>query len=258
MENQRVVFYEDKDFESYKVENIGVIKIKNNVFEIITDLPESSKFMRSLKTIEKDIHIEGILIINENNCLGPIEYQNYLNNVFSKSNTYEKLNHLELSNRETRTRELIILNNLIRQIVHSNKLVVNAAHGEIVTPFFGAAFAADLRLAASNAVYLLSHSSLGVHPSGALPYFLPKFIGQAKASQILFCRDKISAEEALELGIIYDILPVDKFEELAIEKVRKILGKGSNVLKGTKRLLNSNFEDLEKYLNMEECNFLRR
>lgn len=258
MENQRVVFYEDADFESYKVDNIGVIKIKKNVFEIITDLPESSKFMRSLKTIEKDTNIEGILILNENDCLGPIEYQNYLKNVFSKSNTDEKLNQLELSNRETRTRELVILNNLIRQIVQSSKLVVNAVHGEVVTPFFGASFAADLRLAASNTVFLLSHSTLGVHPSGALPYFLPKFIGQAKASQILFCRDSISADEALELGIIYEILPVDKFEEIAIEKVRKILDRGSNVLQCTKRLLNNNFEDLEKYLNMEECNFLRR
>lgn len=258
MENQSVVIYEDEDFESYKVDNIGVIKIKNNVFEILTDLPESSKFIRTFKILEKDTNVEGILILNENNSLGTIEYQNYLTKVFTKNNTNEKWNDLELSNRETRTRELVILNNLIRQLVHSSKLVVNALHGEIVTPFFGASFAADIRFAASNAVFLLSHSNLGVHPSGALPYFLPKFIGQAKASQIMFCTDKITAQEAVELGIIYEILPVEKFEELALEKVRKILDRGSNVLNCSKRLLNSNFEDLEKYLNMEECNFLRR
>ncbi len=55
MKNQRINIYEDQDFESYKIDNIGVLKIKNNVYEIITDLIESSTFFESMDAIEKDI-----------------------------------------------------------------------------------------------------------------------------------------------------------------------------------------------------------
>ena len=258
MENQKKIIYEDEDFESYKIENVGVMKIKDNVFEIITDLPESSKFIKSINSIEKDINIDGILIINENNCLGINAYADYLKNVFSHDQVDEKWRHLELSNRETRTRELVILNNLIRKIVQSNKLVVSALQGEITTPFFGASLAADLRLASEDVIFSLSHTSLGVHPSGALPYFLPKYIGYAKASSILLTTDKILAKEALDLGIINEILPLKNFEELCIEKVNHLIARGNSVMKCTKKMLTHSFEDIDKYLSMEECNYLRR
>lgn len=255
MENHKKIVFKDEDFESYKLENIGVMKIKRNVFEIVTDLSESSKFIQSLSVVEKDINIDGILVLNENNCLGANEYTNYLNKVFSHDGSDTKRTHLEISNPETRTRQLVILNSLIRKIVHSNKIIINALHGEIVTPFFGASLAADLRLASEDAVFLLSHSKMGVHPSGALPYFLPKYVGHAKASHILFCVDKITAKEALDLEIICEIIPKENFEEMCVAKVSQLLARGSNTMKCTKKLLANNYEDIDKYLNMEECNF---
>ena len=258
MKNQNIMVYDDEDFECYKIENLGVIKIKNNVFEIVTDLPESSKFIQSINVLEKDINISAIVILNEKNCLGNEEYTRYLNNIFSHDEINKKWTHLELSNREKRTRQLVILNRVIRKIVRSNKIVINALQGEIVTPFFGASLAADLRLCSEDMVFLLSHTKMGVHPSGALPYFLPKYIGQANASRILFWTEQITAKEAFDLGIICEILPTENFEEISISKCNQIIARGGNVLKGTKKLLANNYEDIDKYLNMEECHFLRR
>lgn len=258
MKNQKIPIYEDKDFESYKIENVGVLKIKNNVYEIITDLLESSIFIKSMDGLERDMSIEGLIIINENNCLGLNGYEEYLKNVFSHKSTNIKHQRLELSNTLTRTRELVILNKIIRKIAQSNKLVISALKGEIVTPFLGASLAADLRLAAEDVIFLLSHAKLGVHPSGALPYFLPKYLGHAKASNILFCKDRIEVNEALDLGLINEILPVKNFEELCIQKVYQILSRGSNSLKCTKKLLGYNFEVMDKYLNLEECDYLRK
>ncbi len=136
--------------------------------------------------------------------------------------------------------------------------MINALTGEIVTPFFGASLAADLRLASEDVMFLLSHAKLGVHPSGALPYFLPKYLGHAKAAKILFFADQIDVNEALELGLINEILPLENFEELCIQKVFQIMSRGSNAIKCTKKLLGYSFEGLDKYLNMEECEYVRK
>lgn len=255
MKNQKSLVYKDNDFENYKLENVGVIKIKSNVFEIVTDLPESSKFIQAMHILEKDPNIDVMLILNEGNCLGSDEYTSYLKTIFSSDEREQKKSYLELTNNETRTRQLVILNSIIRKIINSNKLVVNAMQGEIVTPFFGASLASDIRLASENVCFLLSHIKMNIHPSGALPYFLPKYIGQAKSAQILFCKDLLSVQEAFELGLIYEILPVQNFEEQCIEKVKRIVVRGNNAIKCTKKLLNSSIDDLDKYLNMEECEY---
>lgn len=255
MKNLKSHIFEDTDFESYKIENIGVMKIKSNVYEIITDLNESSKFIQAMDTLERNPNIAALLILNEGNCLGDERYKSYLNTIFSHEENVVTSTNVELSNRKTRTRQLVILNSIIRKVIHSDKLVVNAMHGEIVTPFFGASLAAEIRLASEDVVFLLSHTKENIHPSGALPCFLPKQIGLAKASQILFCTDKLTVKEAFDLGLIHEILPIRNFEDQCIEKVKAIIARGNNTIKCTKRLLANYFEDVGKYLDTEECEF---
>ena len=253
MKNQKIIIYEDTDFESYKIDNIGVIKIKSNVFEIITDLPESSKFMQAMSNFEKDPKNEIIMILNEGSCFGTEAYNSYLSTLFSTDE--QEKSHLRLSNRLTRTRELVILNSIIRKIVNSEKLVVSALQGEIVTPFFGTSLASDIRIVAENVCFKLSHVKMNIHPSGGLPYFLPKYIGLAKASQILYGKDVLSIRDAFDLGLIHKIISEDNFENLCIEEVKQIALRGQNSIRCTKKLLNIENSQLDKYLNIEECDF---
>lgn len=258
MDNNRISLYEDFNFECYTVDKIGVLKIKNNVFDIITDLPKSFRFINYMSLLEKDNNISAIVIFNNKNSLGNDEYVNYINKVTSHKKNEKRFDDTRILNNERRAREHIILNNIISKIVKSCKIIVNASDGEIVTPFFGAALAADIRFATEDTIYLLSHLQLDVHPTGAVPYFLPKLLGHAKASQILLCYDKLTAQEAFQLGLIFEILPADNFEEICLDKVKKIITRGDNALKCTIKMLSSNFENLREYTNMEECEYARR
>jgi enoyl-CoA hydratase/carnithine racemase len=257
MEDHQVKIYEDNDFETYIDESIGIIKIKNNVFEIVTDIPESSKFIQAFDSFENNTAINAILIFNEGNCLGSDEYEKYLNTIFSIPEEEGKKTSIELSNRNIRTRQLVILNKLIRRLVDSPKLIVSALRGEIVTPFIGASLASDIRFASENVSFLLHHLKMNIHPSGALPYFLQRHIGYAKTSKILYGKDQLSLQEVSELGLIHEIFPVQNFEEYCIKKIKEIVLKGDNAIKYTKKLLNYNLDDLIGYLNMEEteCKF---
>lgn len=257
MENSKIIIYEDPNFECYRDDKIGILKIKNNVFEIITDLQKSYRFIKCITLLEKDDNISAIVIFNEKNSLGNKEYINYLNRVTSHKRIENQFDDTRTINKLTRTREHVVLNNIISKIVKSCKIIVNASNGEIVTPFFGLALAADLRFASDETIFYLSHSQMNVHPNGALPYFLPKLLGYAKASQILLCSDKITAQEALDLGILLEILPEENFEELCITEVKKIIARGDNTLKCTIKMLSTNFKNLREYTNMEECEFAR-
>lgn len=252
MNNNRISLYEDLNFECYAVEKIGVMKIKNNVFNLITDLQKSYRFINYMSRLEEDNNISAIVIFNNKNSLGSDEYVNYMNKVTSHKKNEKRFDVARILNREKRTREHVILNNIISKIVKSSKIIVNVSDGEIVTPFFGAALAADIRFATEDTIYLLSHFQKDVHPTGAVPYLLPKLLGHAKASQILLCYDKLTVQEAFQLGLVHEILPSDNFEEICLDKVRKIITRGDNALKSTIKMLSTNFQTLRDYTNMEE------
>lgn len=255
MKDQTNFRYIDDDFESYITDGLGIIKIKNNVFEIVTDIPESSKFLDTLDYFEHESEVTAIMVINEDGCLGNKEYKRYLNSIFKHTENEGKWSHVNSSQRITRTREIVILNNIIKKFIKSSKLIIAALNGEIVTPFFGASLAMDLRLASSNVSFKLSHIEMNLHPTGALTYFLPKYLAHAQAANILYGWDTLSLDKAYNVGLISEIIPADNFEETVMQIAEEKIKISKNVMGCTKKLLNSNFSDLEKYLNLEECDF---
>jgi enoyl-CoA hydratase/carnithine racemase len=257
MENSSKVIYEDENFVSYKTGKIGIIKIKNNVFNIVTDLPESSNFFHSMEKLENDVNVAVFLLLNEKGCLGTEEYELYLKSVFSHKQRNVKWDDTRLKNYETRTRQLLIINILISKIIKSKKIVISGFNGEIVSPFFGVSLAADLRLTSEDTVYILKHSKLEDTPAGALPYFLPKYLGFAKSTKILFSSNQINVKEALELDLLNGVLSNTNYEEKLIEFINKIYDEKGNTFPCLKRILNYNFRDIAEYLKHEECDYIQ-
>ena len=252
MNDHKSFEYEDEDFKSYLKENIGIIKIKKNVFEIVTDISESSELFSVLDHAVQDSTIESLLIINEPACLSEEEYDQYLSKILSHEvdETQEK-KVTDIGASILRARQINILNHFIVTMFEFKKPTAVGLCGSVVTPFFGISLAHDFRFAAENMVFSLSHLKYGLHPSGALPFFLPKFIGLAKAPDILMKGGTINAEEALRLNLINEIFPVIDFEDQCIREFRKICEKKSSVLSWTKRLLNNYGDDLKNYIDWE-------
>ncbi len=256
MENQKTIIFEDEKFENFKIGKIGIIKIKKDVYDIVTDLPESSNFFIALEKLENDKNVSAILFLNENEALGSKAYIDYIKKTKSNilATEWGSARHLNDNNR---SRQSVIINRLILKIIHSSKIIIFGMSGEIVTPFLGVSLAADFRFTSENSIFLLSNNDLDVHPSGGLAYFLPKYLGLAKASKILYSADNLKPQDTLDFGIIHKLLPNENFEEECIAEVKEILKMKENVLKCTKRLMAYNFNDVEKYLNIEECDFIR-
>ena len=243
MQAKKSFDFENDQIKCYTAENIGIIKLKSNVFNIVSSLGESSDVFSIFEIAEHDKNIKLLLIMNESCCFSDQEYSEFIGSITDKDSGS--------GNQIVRLRQINILNRFILEILNFKKLFISCLSGNIVTPFFGASLAADFRFVSEDMVFSLSHLKHKVHPSGALPYFLPKYVGFSKASELLFNDRDISAKDALKLGLVNKILPTENFEKHCIQEALSFVEIDPNAVKSTKYLLNFSKKELELYFERE-------
>ena len=85
--------------------------------------------------------------------------------------------------------------------------VIAAVNGAALGGGFELALACDLRVAAENAVFGLPETSLGIIPAAGGTQRLPRLVGQAKALELILLGTRLSASDALTLGIVNRVAP---------------------------------------------------
>jgi len=95
----------------------------------------------------------------------------------------------------------------------------------------------DLTLAADNAVFGQVGPSMGSFDGGFGSSYLARIVGQKKAREIWFLCRKYDAAEALEMGLVNAVVPVDSLEKEGVKWAREILEKSPLAI----RLLKSGF-----------------
>lgn len=236
--------------------NYGVLHTKSNIFESITDLNRDEKIFKWIDRIEHDKELAGILMINEPDCFGCKAYNKFLSNVSGielKEDCPEKIEKFE--NTQVRAIEVNMLMSFIKKFVNFPKLLISCLRGEIVTPFVGLTLVSDYRFFSPSTFFSLQHVKYGLHPSGALPFLLPKYIGQGRAEEILLKGGKINSEEAMSMGLISGIIEEENFTNEARSKAVELFTIDRNVVKSTKDLLFSYRKELYNYFD-KEANYL--
>ncbi len=97
------------------------------------------------------------------------------------------------------------------------KPVVAALPGAAAGAGLSIALAADIRLAAERAIIVTAFANVGASGDFGGSWFLTQLVGPAKAKELYFTSPRLSSAEALELGLVNQILPDDGFDQAAIE-----------------------------------------
>jgi 2-(1,2-epoxy-1,2-dihydrophenyl)acetyl-CoA isomerase len=105
-------------------------------------------------------------------------------------------------------------NKLVRQITTLEKPVIAAVNGIAAGAGCGLALACDLRIASDKASFMLAFSNVGLIPDSGSTWTLPRLIGFARAYEMAITADKVSAETALEWGMINQIAPAEQLLEI--------------------------------------------
>lgn len=127
---------------------------------------------------------------------------------------------------------------LVRNIRRLRKPVIAALNGTTAGAGAAIALAADLRIAAaqSKIAFLFVKVGLAGADMGAA-YLLPRYVGLAKATELLMFGDAIPAEEAMAIGLHNEVLPQEQVLPRALELAAR-LAKGPTFALGvTKELL---------------------
>ena len=253
MKKELSLEFENNDFRCSIDGEIAIVKVKCNAFYSLTDLDISRRILYWFDLVAEEDKIKAILLLNEKGCYGNTAYEVFLSSVTGKDFSDEKPHKLSPGERANiRAREVNVLNSFIMATTSFRGLVISGLNGTIVTPFFGASLASNFRFATEDSVISLSHSKYGLHAGGALPFFLPRYIGIGKATDYVFNGGEISIKEALELGLINKLLPEENFDENCIEETRKLCNAGARYLRWTKELLIPYKNELVDYLHQEE------
>lgn len=143
-------------------------------------------------------------------------------------------------------------NPIISRIRKIEKPIIGAVNGVAAGAGANIALACDLVIASENASFIQAFSKIGLVPDSAGTFFLPRLIGFQKASALMMLGDKVSAQDAEKLGMVYKVVSSENFLDEVITTANTMAHMPTKALGLTKRLLNNSMQNtLEEQLNLE-------
>ena len=141
---------------------------------------------------------------------------------------------------------------LIKGIRYINDFVVAALSGKTVLSLFGPALACDLRVVSKDFVLINRMPYSKFTPWGALPWFLSRILGRAKAWALLAEEKDINAEQAIDLGLVDKIVSTEQLKGTSITLAQI----GAMRPRAIKQAMIHVDAPLEQYLEIEKSLFL--
>ena len=132
------------------------------------------------------------------------------------------------------------------------KPVIAAVNGNALGGGTEMTNACDLRLAAEHAVFGTPEARVGLLPGGGSISRLPRQIPYARAMEMLLIGDSFSAREALEMGLLNDVVPAEQLLERARALAFRLAENGPLAVQKIKEgVLRSSGEPLARALEIE-------
>jgi 2-(1,2-epoxy-1,2-dihydrophenyl)acetyl-CoA isomerase len=120
------------------------------------------------------------------------------------------------------------------------------------------ALACDLRIAVDTAKFTTAFSKIGLSGDYGGSYFLPYLVGAAKARELYFTADIVSAQEALSIGLVNKVIPAVSFEAEAAAYAQRLANLPTVALGYMKKNLNAaQHGSLHDVLDLEAMHMIR-
>jgi enoyl-CoA hydratase len=114
------------------------------------------------------------------------------------------------------------------------KPIVAAVNGTCVAGGIEMLGGCDLRVAADTATFGVLEPKRGLFAGGGTTVRLPRQIPYPAAMELLLCADRVSAQQALAMGLLNEICPPDRLMERALSYARRITANSPFAIRKTK------------------------
>ncbi|MCX8147806.1 enoyl-CoA hydratase-related protein [Thermaurantimonas aggregans] len=144
-------------------------------------------------------------------------------------------------------------NPIIIKMRQCMKPIVVAVNGVAAGAGANIALAGDVVVAARSATFIQAFSKIGLIPDSGGTYTLPRLIGFGKASALMMLGDKVTADEAERMGMIYKVFDDVEFATASYNIAKTLAQMPTKGLALTKKALNkSASNDLITQLKLED------
>jgi 2-(1,2-epoxy-1,2-dihydrophenyl)acetyl-CoA isomerase len=144
-------------------------------------------------------------------------------------------------------------NPIIERIRNIEKPIIAAVNGVAAGAGANIALACDITIAKKSASFIQAFSKIGLIPDSGGTFFLPRIIGLQKAMALMMTGDKVTADQAVELNMIYKSVDDEVFETEVTQFAELIAKMPTRGLGLTKKALNASYSNtLTDQLALEE------
>ena len=144
-------------------------------------------------------------------------------------------------------------NPIIEKIRTIEKPVIASVNGVAAGAGANIALACDIVLATESASFIQAFSKIGLIPDSGGTYFLPRLIGMQRAAALMMTGDKVTAKDAVAMGMIYKYYSDESFEFESKNMAQQLAQMPTKGIGLTKKLLNESFNHtLEEQLIREK------
>lgn len=185
------------DFETLQVNQ------RQAVMEVTLNRPKANAFnvqmidelLSALKTAGSDDGVRCLMLTGSGR-------------IFSAG---QDVNDFEQANGDVSFRDHLnrTYNRLIPALRRLEKPILAAINGPVAGAGLGVALATDLRIASDRAKFFFGFSGIGLTADSGTSLTLPMLVGLARASEMAFTNQPVSAERALEYGLVNRVVPDD-------------------------------------------------
>ena len=116
--------------------------------------------------------------------------------------------------------------------------IIAAINGAVAGAGLGLALAADIRYLSERAKFVPAFIAVALGPDTGASYWLPRLVGPARAAAMLFGNQKISAQQAVEMGLANEVFPDDTFLDEARTFAQQLAAGPPLAIAATKQALN--------------------
>ncbi len=143
-------------------------------------------------------------------------------------------------------------NPVIRIMRDLPKPIVAAVNGVAAGVGMSFAMASDIAIAAKSASFLQAFARIGLLPDGGSTWFLPRLVGEQRARALAMLAPQISAEQAKQWGLIWDVVDDAELMPKATELARRLANGPTQSLARIKGAMNQAARnDLSQQLDLE-------
>ncbi len=146
----------------------------------------------------------------------------------------------------------VYLHSAISLFNRMDKPTIAAVHSMAAGAGMSLAAQCDFVIAGEKAGFMGSYTAAGLSPDGSSTYFLPRLIGERRAKEMLITNRKVSAQEALNWGLVNQVVESGKELESAMALAQQLTQGATAAFGSVKQLItSSSTQSLESQMAME-------